>query len=227
MPSESEDRIALKDPSQRPRGPTRLRWLIAGVVGVTILPALAVLVVLPFAGKVALAFQHGSDAFNGTRPVAAAELSLYSLSSSKVTPNGPTATAKVTGGGTLYVGQQNPSISFGFVAQGLACDAKGNVNYVNHINGAHINGPVTCIDSVTFFAPDDRGRTRGTVTFSGQDRHDGCPYTVKVTDNGEPGTTDRFGLMGCGEDTGAAGVDDSQLRSGNIQLHPTQASQAP
>ena len=210
--------------------PAVLKWLCGAVIGVTVLPVLAVVVVLPFAGRVALAFQGGDSAVALTsqlalNPTGAAADAL--LSTSTMTPQSPTETAKVTGGGTVSVDVPRYA-SFGFVAQGavgVPGGAKGNLNYVNHSTGVHINGPVDTIEEFTLNSPPGGGATTGTATFSGVDRHNGCSFTVKVTDNGEPGTTDRFGITGCGATfSGSVGLDgEQQLSGGNIQIHPTQA----
>jgi hypothetical protein len=161
-----------------------------------------------------------------------------SLSTSTQSFPSGTITGKVTGGGTISA--DDPRIpprsrSFGYVAMGQVvidsttgasnctaatpCPAKGHLNYVNHTTGVHINGEVTEITNFQFF-PTPPGPTKGTATFRGTDTKSGCgTFTVSVTDNGEPGTMDRFGIDCGGETT----FGQRQHSGGNSQIHPTQA----
>jgi hypothetical protein len=120
-------------------------------------------------------------------------------------------TIKVTGGGQIQVPDLNSpgTASFGFNAGPNG----GHFNYVNHVNGLHVDGPVNDI-VVIAFNPDGSPKT---VLFSGT-CGDGCAFSVTVEDHGEPGTSDQFGI------TVTAAV--SEVRSqrvisrGNIQFHP-------
>lgn len=200
------------------------RWLVGGLFAVTIVPLLAILVVLPFAGRVAFAFQHAPDLglLAPARMAGGPALATGPLSSSTMSFPSQTVTGKVTGGGTIFGQSRN----FGFVAQGQVgpscpasgCPAKGNLNYVNHTTGVHIDGKVDAITSF-MFTNTGPGPTTGTATFTGIDKQTGCRYTVSVTDNGEPGTNDKFGLD-CGSETTSG---QQTLSGGNIQIHPTQA----
>ena len=223
-----------------PTGASLVKWILVGLLMVTAVPVLAVLVVFPFAGRVAMAFQYTPD-------VASPQVSLVRtldfmfgpLSVPTKSFQSGTITGKVTGGGTISA--DSPLIpprsrSFGYVAMGevfidatggsnctaaAPCPAKGHLNYVNHQTNPqiHINGKVTEITNFQFFATPP-GPTKGTVTFRGEDTKSGCgTFTVTVTDNGEPGTEDKFGIQCGGETTGG----ERQHSGGNSQIHPPQA----
>jgi hypothetical protein len=125
---------------------------------------------------------------------------------------------KVTGGGQIPV--PNPTstgrATFGFNAKpgksGGA--ASGELNYVNHVTGLHINGPVTAIEVIAI-NPDGSPKT---VRFSGTCRGTpSCAFSVTVEDRGEPGTSDQFGILV----TGGVSEFRSQriISNGNIQFH--------
>jgi len=120
-------------------------------------------------------------------------------------------TIKVTGGGQIRVPDLNSpgTASFGFKAG----PKRGHFNYVNHVNGLHVNGPVNDI-VVIAFNPDGSPKT---VLFSGT-CGDGCAFSVTVEDHGEPGTSDQFGITV----TDAVSEVRSQrvISRGNIQFHP-------
>jgi len=115
----------------------------------------------------------------------------------------------------------NPSskgrASFGFNAkQDQSGDgAKGHFNYVNHVTGLHVNGPV---DNVVVIATNADGSPK-TVRFSGtcDGNLPACSFSVTVEDHGEPGTSDQFGIAV----TGALSEFRSQrvISRGNIQFH--------
>jgi len=229
--------------THRPAAASLLKWIGAGLLSVTVVPFLAVVFVLPFAGRVAAAFDYSADL---AAPQVTPSFSLAgtldfffgSLSVSTTSFPSGTITGKVTGGGTISA--DDPRIpprsrSFGYVAMGQVvinsstgasnctpatpCPAKGHLNYVNHTTGVHINGEVTEITNFQFFATPP-GPTKGTATFRGTDNKSGCgTFTVSVTDNGEPGTDDRFGIDCGGETT----FGQRQHSGGNSQIHPPQA----
>jgi hypothetical protein len=124
---------------------------------------------------------------------------------------------KVTGGGQIPV--PNPAstgrATFGFNAQSTGSGAKGHFNYVNHVNGLHVNGEVTDIQVIAVY-PDGSPKT---VRFSGN--CDGssppCSFSVTVEDHGEPGRSDQFGIAVTG---GVTEVRSQRVISrGNIQFH--------
>jgi hypothetical protein len=121
-------------------------------------------------------------------------------------------TIKVTGGGQIQVPDPNSpgTASFGFNAGPKG----GHFNYVNHVNGLHVNGPVDQI-AVIAFNPDGSPKT---VLFSGT-CGGGCTFSVKVEDHGEPGTSDELGIIAV---TSAVSEVRSQrvISRGNIQFHP-------
>ena len=214
-----------------------LRYVLGTLICLTLIPLLAVLVVLPFAGRVALAFQYDAS-LAAPRALDVSAFSflqgLISPSTISPAPNG-TITGKVTGGGTIAY--QDATIrergrTFGFVAQNisgtcdvdLGCPAKGHFNYVNHDTGTHINGPVDHL-TITSFNSTPGQPTTGSATFTGIDTQDSCGrFTVQVEDNAEPGIhVDRFGLITCSTSSETTGTK-KLLSGGNIQIHPTQGS---
>ena len=127
----------------------------------------------------------------------------------------------VTGGGQIPVPNPDSSVptatgkgraTFGFNAKGSEDGtASGHFNYLNHVTGLHVNGPVDNVE-VSVTNPDGSAKT---IRFSGT--WDGGSFSVTVQDNGEPGRSDEFGITVTG--------DTSETRSqrvisrGNIQFH--------
>jgi type VI secretion system secreted protein VgrG len=132
---------------------------------------------------------------------------------SGVTPP-PAGTIKVTGGGQIQVPDPTSpgTATFGFNAK----PDSGHFNYVNHVNGLHIDGLVN--DTVVIaYNPDGSPLT---VLFSGTCGV-GCAFTVTVQDHGQPGTSDQFGITV----TSAAGApievrSQRVISNGNIKFHP-------
>ena len=127
----------------------------------------------------------------------------------------PSGTIKVTGGGQIQVPDFNSpgTASFGFNAGTGNGGGGGHFNYVNQVNGLHVNGPVNDI-VVIAFNPDGSPKT---VLFSGT-CGDGCAFSVTVEDHGEPGINDQFGVTVTG---GVSEVRSQRVISrGNIQFHP-------
>jgi hypothetical protein len=120
---------------------------------------------------------------------------------------------KVTGGGQISV--PNGQATFGFNAQpDKKGGAKGNLNYVNHVTGLHINGTVDNI-MVTDINPDNSPKT---VQFSGT--YEGGSFIVTVQDKGEPGTNDQFGIWVTTVAGSLSEVTPMRVISnGNIQFH--------
>jgi len=126
-----------------------------------------------------------------------------------------TGTIKVTGGGQIQVPERNSpgTATFGFNAQpDKSGGAKGHFNYVNHVNGLHVDGPVNDI-VVIAFNPDGSPKT---VLFSGTCGQ-GCSFSVTVEDHGEPGTSDQFGVTVT--DTISEVRSQRVISGGNIQFH--------
>jgi hypothetical protein len=137
----------------------------------------------------------------------------------------PHAAIKVTGGGQIAVPDPDDAApnatgtgraTFGFNAQPdkNGGGPKGHFNYVNHVTGLHVGGPVSDIQVIAVYAD---GSPR-TVLFSGICSGVlSCSFSVTVEDRGEPGTSDEFGITIIG--------DVSEVRSqraisrGNIQFH--------
>jgi hypothetical protein len=132
----------------------------------------------------------------------------------------PGLAIKVTGGGQIPVPYpySKGRATFGFNAQPDKKDgAKGNLNYVNHVTGLHVNGAVT---SIYLIAVNPDGSPK-TVLFSGT--WEGGSFFVTVEDHGERGSDDQFGI------TVTTATDElievievmSQrvISNGNIQFH--------
>jgi len=130
----------------------------------------------------------------------------------------PHGAIKVTGGGQIPVPDATGvgRATFGFNAQPNRSGggAKGHFNYVNHLTGLHVGGPVTNI-VVIAVNPDGSPKT---VLFSGTcNGVPSCSFIVTVEDNGEPGTADQFGITVIG---GVSEVRSQRVISrGNIQFH--------
>jgi hypothetical protein len=120
---------------------------------------------------------------------------------------------KVTGGGQISV--PNGQATFGFNAQpDKKGGAKGNLNYVNHVTGLHVNGTVDNI-MVTDINLDNSPKT---VQFSGT--YKGGSFIVTVQDKGEPGTNDQFGIWVTTVAGSLSEVTPMRVISnGNIQFH--------
>ena len=82
---------------------------------------------------------------------------------------------------------------------------RGQLQYFNHASGAQVKSETyTSLTIVLNTATFD-----GTCTVNGAP----CTFTVNVTDNGEPGTTDTFTISVDGGPT-----EGGTLRSGNILI---------
>jgi len=138
---------------------------------------------------------------------------------------GGTGQIKVTGGGEIPVPDPNSTdptaggtgrASFGFNAGTGSGGDGGHFNYVNHVTGLHVNGPVTSTQVIAI-NPDGSPKR---VLFSGTCDGSGpaCSFSVTVEDHGEPGTSDQFGIAV----TGAVSEVRSRriISRGNIQFHP-------
>jgi hypothetical protein len=118
-------------------------------------------------------------------------------------PGGP-FTARVTGGGTIDVAGGIASFSF-MIQESESGVLSGRLQYFNHASGAQVQ-------SETYTSLLIVGNTAmfdGTCTVDGAP----CTFTVNVTDNGEPGTTDTFTISVSGGPT-----EGGVLRSGNILI---------
>jgi hypothetical protein len=153
---------------------------------------------------------------NGNVTVSAGDGKTCTLTNNDI----PTPPIKVTGGGQIPV--PNPTskkqATFGFNAdqtEAGSTAATGHLNYINHDTGLHINGSVNTIQVLAINADG----TPKTVQFSGTCDRNGpaCTFIVTVEDNGEPGTSDEFGITVTGD------VSESQwqrvISKGNIQFH--------
>jgi hypothetical protein len=123
-------------------------------------------------------------------------------------------TVKVTGGGQIQVPDLTSpgTATFGFTAGPNDL----HLNYVNHVNGLHIDGLVNNI-VVIAYNPDG---TPLTVLFSGTCGVD-CVFTATVQDHGQPGTSDQFGITVTSATTGAP-IEVRSMRvisRGNIKFH--------
>jgi hypothetical protein len=131
----------------------------------------------------------------------------------------PAGAIKVTGGGQIPVPNPDSTgrATFGFNAQPnkKGGTAKGHFNYVNHVTGLHVNGPVTNVEVIAI----NLDGSPKTVRFSGicGGNLPACSFSVTVEDHGEPGRSDEFGIRV----TGALSEVRSQrvISRGNIQFH--------
>jgi len=121
---------------------------------------------------------------------------------------------KVTGGGQIAV--QGGSATFGFNADRKNDNTKGNLNYVNHVTGLHVNGSVDQIKII--------GSSNGvkTVQFSGTSVRKGrfaqsTTFVVTVEDHGEPGFNDKFGITVSGDASESTAIN--LISRGNIKFH--------
>lgn len=125
---------------------------------------------------------------------------------------------KVTGGGQINVPDPSSAgfANYGFNARPEAAGgASGHLNYLNHVTGLHVNGTVTDVAVVTLQADGspEMVRISGTCT-------DGpaCTFSATVADQGEPATSDRFGIVVTGSAADEA-TADRVVKNGNIQFH--------
>src|SRR3989441_7638904 len=112
---------------------------------------------------------------------------------------------RVTGGGTINVVGGIGTLSFIVQRQASTGQLGGQLQYFNPAAGAPVR-------SETITSPMIVGNTTtlgGTPTPNGAP----CTFTVNVTDNGEPGTTDTFTISVDGGPT-----EGGTLRSGNILI---------
>jgi hypothetical protein len=112
---------------------------------------------------------------------------------------------RVTGGGTIDVAGGIGSFSFIVQRQASTGQLSGQLQYFNHASGAQVRS-----DTITSLMI-----TGNTATFNGICTVNGapCTFTVNVTDNGEPGTTDTFTIS-----VDAGPTEGGTLRSGNILI---------
>ena len=112
---------------------------------------------------------------------------------------------RVTGGGTINVAGGIGSFSFIVQRQASTGQLSGHLQYFNHASGAQVQSDT--ITSLTI--------NGNTATFNGICTVNGipCTFTVNVTDNGEPGTTDTFTIS-----VDAGPTEGGTLRSGNILI---------
>ena len=119
-------------------------------------------------------------------------------------PPGP-FTARVTGGGTIDVAGGIGTFSF-IIQRAATGELSGRLQYTNHASGDQVQSQTyTSLVIVANAATFD-----GTCTVNGAP----CTFTVNVTDNGEPGTTDTFTISVSGGPT-----EGGTLRSGNILIN--------
>jgi hypothetical protein len=138
----------------------------------------------------------------------------------------PECKIKVTGGGQIPVpdpdgadpnagGSGRATFAFNAQSDKSSDGTKGQFNYLNHVTGLHVNGPVTEIEVI---AINPNGSPK-TIRFSGacQGSRPACSFSVTVEDNGEPGKSDQFGIAVTG---GLSELRSQRVISrGNIQLH--------
>jgi hypothetical protein len=118
-------------------------------------------------------------------------------------PSGPFS-ARVTGGGTIDVTGGIGNFHL-IVQQQTDGTLNGRLQYVNHASGARVqSGMIT-----SMVISGNRATVTGTCTVNGAP----CTFRVDVTDNGQPGTNDRFTIS-----VDLAPSEGGTLRSGNILI---------
>lgn len=119
---------------------------------------------------------------------------------------------KITDGGhiTAINGDQG---SFGGVARSDAAgNASGNEEYQDHGPVQPMNVKATDILAITCTSDFKTALVYGTATIDGSGSY---AFRIRMTDNGEPGTADVYGIiLSNGYDSG-----DKVLEGGNIQIH--------
>jgi hypothetical protein len=132
-------------------------------------------------------------------------------------PNTPPCEGKMTGGGQVF--PNGGKRSFGFNAKGDALvvgGASGHFNYVNHVTGVKINGPVTFI---YYAIPQANGGEMKFQVTTAQ----GCTYDVTTKDQVEPGSTSPFDFLTVQYVSGPCSPETTggaqPLGNGNIQWH--------
>jgi hypothetical protein len=128
----------------------------------------------------------------------------------------PPCEGKMTGGGQVLTGGKR---SFGFNAKGEALvvgGASGHFNYVNHVTGVKINGPVTFIYYATPLP--NGGEMKFQVTTA-----QGCKYDVTTKDQIEPGSKPPYDFLTVQYVSGPCPPETTsgsqRLDNGNIQWH--------
>ena len=127
---------------------------------------------------------------------------------SKVTDSaapGPESTGRVTGGGTVHVGQDFGTFSLNARRRQPDDPAAGHLQYINRATGARVRAVALTSLSIA----GSSATIRGTCTRDGVP----CTFELVVTDQGEPGINDTF-MIGISSDPPEGGT----LRSGNIRI---------
>ena len=122
-----------------------------------------------------------------------------------VLPQAPT-TGKVNGGGSINVAGGRGTFAFIAQRQETTDPVKGQLQYVNHVSGAKVHS--LAITSLVITS--NMATLTGTCTVDTAP----CTFTVDVTDNGEPGTTDSFVIS-----VVPGSTEGGTIRSGNIKIH--------
>jgi hypothetical protein len=119
----------------------------------------------------------------------------------------------VTGGGWIVGTPSGAKGNFG-VAGGVKNGAFwGHLNYIDHGSGLHVRG--TSVTGYVFV--DDR--TRDICGTAVTNRGESVAYRVRVTDNGEPGRDDFFGILLSSGYLATGDLGGPGPGGGNIQLH--------
>ena len=118
-------------------------------------------------------------------------------------PPGP-FTARVTGGGTIDVVGGIGTFSF-IIQRASTGELRGQLQYFNHASGAQVKSETY----TSLVVAGNMATFGGTCTVNCT----ACTFTVNVTDNGEPGTTDTFTISVDGGPT-----EGGTLRGGNILI---------
>lgn len=119
---------------------------------------------------------------------------------------------KITVGGHITAINGDPA-SFGGIARSDAAgNASGNEEYQDHGPAQPMNFKATSILAITCTADFKTANVFGNATIDGSGSF---PFRIRMTDNGEPGTSDVYGIIiSNGYVSG-----DKILEGGNIQIH--------
>ena len=118
----------------------------------------------------------------------------------------PTTVGKVTGGGSVALGNDLGTFALAVQRTGAGEPITGNLQYVNHATKARVRA----VTFTAFSIAGDTATVEGTCTIDGLR----CTFLVTANDSGSPGD-DAFVIR-----VSAAAPEGGVLRGGNIRIHP-------
>jgi serine protease AprX len=126
----------------------------------------------------------------------------------------PNCEIKVTNGGWIIAANGDRATFGGNAKSDGLGRASGNEEYQDHGPATNINVKSIVISGIACSQDGKRATIFGLATVNGQGSH---KFQIDVTDNGEPGTSDRYRMQLQGPAFYDSG--DQQLRGGNVQIH--------